>query len=282
MKKLYINLGLPKTGSTNFQNNFYPLLKNINYLGKSYKKYQKSIKDLSSYIEAKDNYSQDKIEKLKKDFLESLSSNTNLISIEDWVTPYQFDQKLKKIAVIPYQLKLKILISFLDSLEIEYEFFIIERRSINAHISFFIEIKHRIEKIFGIEYSHISNFFFKYNSEDKDFKNIDFFFDTFSIKTLKKFLPKGKLKIFKFSDLKENSDKFAKKVSDYLSADLDRKDVIKLRQKERITPKIKGLYFVSVPNKFFLILKKYTPTFLQRNKFLIQLFIFIKFFFLKK
>ena len=43
MKKLYINLGFPKTGSTNFQNNFYPFLKNINYLGKSYKKYHKSI-----------------------------------------------------------------------------------------------------------------------------------------------------------------------------------------------------------------------------------------------
>ena len=32
--KLFINFGLPKTSSTNLQSNFYPFIKNINYLGR--------------------------------------------------------------------------------------------------------------------------------------------------------------------------------------------------------------------------------------------------------
>ena len=32
--KLFINFGLPKTSSTNLQANFYPFIKDVNYLGR--------------------------------------------------------------------------------------------------------------------------------------------------------------------------------------------------------------------------------------------------------
>ena len=31
---IYINLGFPKTSSTNLQANFYPNIKNVNYIGR--------------------------------------------------------------------------------------------------------------------------------------------------------------------------------------------------------------------------------------------------------
>ena len=40
---IYINLGFPKTSTTNLQRNFYPYLKGINYLGRIFSNKDKDI-----------------------------------------------------------------------------------------------------------------------------------------------------------------------------------------------------------------------------------------------
>ena len=51
---IYINLGFPKTSSTNLQKNFYPNIQNINYIGRYHHKPNSKIFDeLNSYIKKK-------------------------------------------------------------------------------------------------------------------------------------------------------------------------------------------------------------------------------------
>ena len=53
---IYINLGFPKTSSTNLQTNFYPNIQNINYIGRYYNKRNSKIFDeLDSYIQKREN-----------------------------------------------------------------------------------------------------------------------------------------------------------------------------------------------------------------------------------
>tara|TARA_Y100000817_G_scaffold297948_1_gene274697 strand:+ start:912 stop:1136 length:225 start_codon:yes stop_codon:yes gene_type:complete len=69
---LFINFGLPKTSSTNLQTNFYPFIKNVNYLGRMQGAGLDGnpflFKELNLFVEGGENnlFSEIRIDELKK------------------------------------------------------------------------------------------------------------------------------------------------------------------------------------------------------------------------
>ena len=92
---IYINLGFPKTSSTNIQKYLYPKIKEINYIGRYYhKKNSKIFNQLNDYVENRRLFSKKSLNKLKRLFKELVKKNdTILLSNENWVIPYQKNNK---------------------------------------------------------------------------------------------------------------------------------------------------------------------------------------------
>ena len=66
---IYINLGFPKTSSTNLQKNFYPYIKDINYIGRYIEKPNNEVfAELIKYIGEYEFFDQKRLTNLKKDF----------------------------------------------------------------------------------------------------------------------------------------------------------------------------------------------------------------------
>jgi len=61
---IIINLGFPKTSTTNLQINFYPYLNDINYFGKHYKNNSKLFIDLNNFIENRKGFSNSELNNL--------------------------------------------------------------------------------------------------------------------------------------------------------------------------------------------------------------------------
>ena len=80
---IYINLGFPKTSSTNLQKNFYPYIKNINYIGRYIEKPDSEVfAELVRYIGKYDNFDQKRISNLKENFKQMCNYKINMISYE--------------------------------------------------------------------------------------------------------------------------------------------------------------------------------------------------------
>ena len=113
---IYINLGFPKTSSTNIQKNFYPYIKGLNYIGRYYHKPNTRIFDqLNSYIENREEFTKNEFDNLNKSFCEILNKNNiNLLSSENWVIPYQKNNFKNKIEIVSQFEKLERLKIFMD------------------------------------------------------------------------------------------------------------------------------------------------------------------------
>jgi hypothetical protein len=85
---IIINLGFPKTSTTNLQTNFYPNLNDIKYLGKNYKeKNSELFNELKDFIENRRKFSNMELERLIQNFKNYCNENKKiLISQENWIT----------------------------------------------------------------------------------------------------------------------------------------------------------------------------------------------------
>ena len=115
---LFIHLGLPKTSSTNLQKNFFPNLKNIEYVGRNYtKENSKFFNELTTYIEFREKFNKKRLEKLKRIILIKCKNKKTLLSNENWIVPYQKNNKTNKIEIISQFRKLKRLKDLLDDIK---------------------------------------------------------------------------------------------------------------------------------------------------------------------
>ena len=275
--KLFINFGLPKTSSTNLQKNFYPFIKNVNYLGRiqggGLDDNSELFKELNIYIEGGEHtkFSKNRLDELKQEFRKNLKNQINLISMENWAFPYQKNVQSNKIEIVSQFEKLARLKKFVENLDVEFSFFVIHRNPVDGIISIFVTAQNRIEKIFGPKYLRFKKFLLKYENKDNDYKNIKLLFDVYNIKKIKEVFYNTNLKIFDYDDIKNNPQKFINNFYSYLELKTDYSLLKNIKTKTGVSPLKKGNYFVKTPIYLFVLLKKLMPKYLKdKIKFLLS------------
>ena len=257
---IFINLGLPKTSSTNLQQNFYPNIDQLNYLGKFYtKENSKQFKILSDFIEGKKTLDDNAYINLLNDFKKEIDKKKNiLISEESWVVPYHKDIKTNKGYIVPQHEKLKRLKQFMQDLNAEPIYFIIKRNYIESLKSLFITLNEKICKIFGDDCGNFETFVKKYLNKDKDYEQIKLFFYVYDLKFLKGVFS-GKLHIFDYDDIVNDKDKFLKDLSNMFNFKIDRSLVSNLNIITRKTKVQDSEYYIIHEYEILKFFKKIIP-----------------------
>ena len=265
---IYINLGFPKTGTTNLQINFYPYLKKIEYLGKStLEEKSKLFYELNNFVENRVEFSDLRLNNLINDFVEYYNMHKKiLISNENWLSPYQKNNLTKKTQIVPQETKLNNIKLFFKKCNIPYLFFLINRAPEQLIPSYFATIQNRINDLWGENFLSF-DFFLNYVDQKKDkYENQLLLFHTFNIKKITKIISKEKLKIFEYSDILYNKEKFIFDLSTYLEIPADYNLIEKLKIKMRVTPITNdNSYKFYTPNILFKILKFLIPEFLKKK-----------------
>ena len=257
---IFINLGLPKTSSTNLQINFYPNIYQLNYLGKFYhKKNIKQFSILCDFINGKITLNDNAYKNLLNDFKKEIDKKKYiLISEESWVVPYHLDIKTNKGYVVPQHEKLKRLKQFMQDLNVEPIYFIIRRNYIDSLKSLFITLNEKICKIFGDDCGNFETFVKKYLNKDKDYEQIKLFFNVYDLKFLKEIFS-GKLHIFDYDDIVNNKYKFLKDLNNMFRFKIDRSLVSNLSIITRKTKVEDSEYYIIHENKILKFFKKIIP-----------------------
>lgn len=253
---IYLNLGFPKTSSTNIQKNFYPNIKELNYLGRYYHKdNSKFFFDFNDFIEDRRSFSQEDMKKMKKKFIELTSNKINLLSNENWVIPYQKNNVTNEIEIISQFDKLERLKLFFESLGVEYKVFIINRNNVVLAKSLFATLQERIIKLFGKEILEFDQFIKKFNSHDQDHNKMKLFFNIFNIKKIENSIGK-KITIFDYEELKTNPEAFINKLSIYMNVKISHNLIKKLKIKTRVSPIHENKYLIKKPSVLFYFFNK--------------------------
>ena len=158
---IIINLGFPKTSTTNLQTHFYPNLIDIKYFGRNYKeKNSELFNELNDFIENRRKFSNTDLNILIQNFKNFCNDNKKiLISHENWIVPYQRNKLTNKIEIVDQEVKLKNLLFILDKINISYKFFFIQRDLKNSIQSLFVTLNERIRLLFGEKFLSFDFFF---------------------------------------------------------------------------------------------------------------------------
>ncbi len=280
---IYINLGFPKTSSTNLQKNFYPNIKNINYIGRYIEKPDSEVfAELVRYIGKYENFDQKRLNNLKENFKQICNNKINMISYEGFVVPYKKNNITKNIEIVPQFEMLDNLNKFFKDLNLDYKFFIVVRNRIDSTKSLFVTLQERIEGLFGSECLDFNYFVSKFLNKDSDHEKMKLFFEVFSIKKIKQTLLDQDITLFEYDKIKENPKEFIKDFSSYLGVKIDENLVDNITMKTRITQKEHGSYVLHQPKESFKILKRIIPNFLKKRIIALKIFKSLKLLFLRK
>jgi len=281
---IIINLGFPKTSSTNLQTNFYPKINDINYLGRNNKeKNLELFNELNDFIENRRNFSNTDLERLIQNFKKYCNDNKKiLISQENWLVAYQRNNLTNKMEIVDQEVKLKNLIFILDKINIPYKFFFIQRDLKTSIRSLFVTLQDRIRLLFGEKFLSFDYFLDHINKKKSDYKDLLLLFDTYNLRKITKIIPKDKIQLFNYENILNNKEKFIYDLSNYLEIKINNNLINKLSIYTRITQKDKeNVYQFQTKNKLFDLLKTLMPKFLiNKFKFLLKIK-FINFFLFK-
>jgi len=282
---IIINLGFPKTSTTNLQTNFYPKLNDIKYFGRNYKeKNSELFTELEEYIENRRKFSNMELENLIQNFKNYCNKNKKiLISQENWITSYQTNNLTNKMEIVNWEVKLKNLLFILDKINIPYKFFFIQRDLKTSIRSFYVTLNDRIRLLFGEKFLSFNFFLDHIHKKKNGYKDLLLLLDTFNLKKITKVISKDKIQLFYYVDLLNNKEKFINDLSNYLGIKINKNLINKLSTFTRATKKNKKKsYQFETQNRLFNLLKFLIPNFLiKKFNFLLE-FNLIRFFLFKK
>jgi len=283
---IYINLGFPKTSSTNLQKNFYPNIQNINYIGRPVGKPNDKIFDeLDRYIQKRENsafFDQKRLIDLKENFKQICRNKINIISQEGWVVPYQKNNVTKNIEIVSQFEKLDRVNKFFNDLNLDYKYFLIVRDKVTATKSLFVTESEYIDKLFGSECLDFNYFVSKFLNKDSDYEKMKLFFEVYNLKKIKQIISGRDLTLFEYDKIKNNPKEFIKDFSSYLGIKLDENLAKNISIKYRVTEKEHGSYISHQPKKSFKIIKKLIPDFLKKKIISLKIYKTLKMLFFNK
>ena len=215
---LYINLGFPKTSTTNLQKNVFPRLKGIKYIGRLYDEEQLDIFiKLNDLVENRIIFNEKKYNSLIKDF-QKLCNNANiLISNENWTVPYQRNNLTNKFEIVSQFEKLNKLSIFLEKADIEYKYFIFERDIKESIKSVFYTLSERIEMIFGKKYLNFECFLKNIINKGESWEQMLLLINIFNKELILDAIGDHEIMIFEYNCIKNNPKLFIQDLSKYLN-----------------------------------------------------------------
>lgn len=282
---IYINLGFPKTSTTNLQTNFFPNLNDISYLGRNYKeKNSELFIELNNFIENRKKFSNTDFENLIQNFKNYYNDNKKiLISQENWICPYQKNNLTNKIEIVDQVEKLKNLLFILDKIKFPYKFFFIHRDLNQSILSFFVTNQDKIRLLFGEKFLLFDYFLDHVYKKKSGYKDLLLLLDTYNLKKITKIIPKDKIQLFYHKDILNNKEKFINDLSNYLEIEIDNNLINKLSIFTYVTPRSKNdSYTFEAKNALFVFLKFLIPNFLFKKLKFLSKIKFIRFFLFKK
>jgi len=280
---IIINLGFPKTSTTNLQINFYPYLNDINYFGKHYKNNSKLFIDLNNFIENRKGFSNSELNNL----IQNLKNYCNkkkkiLISQENWTGSFQKNNLTRKMEVVNQEVKLKNLLFVLNKINTSYKFFIIQRDLKTSISSLFVTLQDHIRLLYGEKFLSFDFFLDYINKKKNGYKDLLLLLDTYNLKKITKIIPENKIQLFDYKDILDNQKKFINNFSNYLGIEINDDLINKLSIHTKVTSiNKKGEYQFESKNKLFTLLKLFIPKILiNKLSFLLKIK-FIRFFLFK-
>ena len=283
---IYINLGFPKTSSTNLQTNFYPNIQNINYIGRYYNKRNSKIFDeLDSYIQKRENsafFDQKRLIDLKENFKQICKNKINIISQDNWLIPWWKSKVTQNIEIVPQFEKLDRVNKFFNDLNLDYKYFLIVRDKVTTTKSLFVTEKDFIDKLFGSECLDFNYFVSKFLKKDSDHEKMKLFFEVYNLKKIKQIISGRDLTLFEYDKIKNNPKEFIKDFSSYLGIKLDENLAKNISIKHRVTEIEHGSYVSHQPKKSFKIIKKLIPDFLKKKIMSLKIYKTLKMLFFNK
>ena len=280
---IYINLGFPKTSSTNLKKNFYPNIQNINYIGRPVGKPNSKIFDeLDRYIKKRENFDQKRLIDLKENFKQICRNKINIISQENWTVPYEKNNVTKNIEIVSQFEKLDRVNKFFNDLNLDYKYFLIVRDKVTATKSLFVTESEYIDKLFGSECLDFNYFVSKFLNKDSDYEKMKLFFEVYNLKKIKQIISGRDLTLFEYDKIKNNPKEFIKDLSSYLGIKLDENLAKNISIKYRVTEKEHGSYISHQPKKSFKIIKKLIPDFLKKKIISLKIYKTLKMLFFNK
>ena len=283
---IYINLGFPKTSSTNLQTNFYPNIQNINYIGRYYNKRNSKIFDeLDSYIQKRENsafFDQKRLIDLKENFKQICKNKINIISQDNWLIPWWKSKVTQNIEIVPQFEKIDRVNKFFNDLNLDYKYFLIVRDKVTTTKSLFVTEKDFIDKLFGSECLDFNYFVSKFLKKDSDHEKMKLFFEVYNLKKIKQIISGRDLTLFEYDKIKNNPKEFIKDFSSYLGIKLDENLAKNISIKHRVTEIEHGSYVSHQPKKSFKIIKKLIPDFLKKKIMSLKIYKTLKMLFFNK
>ncbi len=283
---IYINLGFPKTSSTNLQKNFYPNIQNINYIGRYYHKPNSKIFDeLDRYILKRENsafFDQKRLIDLKENFKQICRHKINIISQDNWLIPWRKNNVTKNIEIVPQFEMLDRVNKFFNDLNLDYKYFLIVRDKVTTTKSLFVTEKDFIYKLFGSECLDFNYFVSKFLNKDSDYEKMKLFFEVYNLKKIKQIISGRDLTIFEYDKIKNNPKEFIKDFSSYLGIKIDENLAKNISIKYRVTEKEHGSYISHQPKKSFKIIKKLIPDYLKKKIISLKIYKTLKMLFFNK
>ena len=271
---IIINLGFPKTSSTNLQTHFYPNLKNIKYFGRNYKeKDLKLFNELNDFIENRRKFLNSDLNNLIRNFKSYCKKHKKvLISHERWAMPFHKNLLTQRYEIVHQEIKLNNLLFILNKTNIPYKFFFIQRDLNDSITSLFVTHQDSILYLFGEKFLSFE-FFLDYIDKKKiNYKNLLSLLETYSLKKITKIIPKNKICLFNYEDLLNNKERFINDLSNYLEIDINYNLINKLSIYTNTSSRNKkGEYQIQSRNKLFNLLKFLIPNFLMvKLRFLLK------------
>ncbi len=284
---IYINLGFPKTATTNLQTNVYPILYGIKYLGKFYinksERQTELFNNINSYIESRKILSNLEYKNLVDEFKNyCITYKKILISQESWVYSYQKNNFSRKWEIIPQEIKLKNLLSFLNQSGIPYKFFIVQRDLKSSIKSLHVQSREAIRTLFGEKFLNLNYFLNYIYKKEVNHKDLLLNINCFNLKKIKKIIPENKITVFNYDDITNNPKKFLQHLFDYLEIKHDYSLIKRLSYRERVTKRNKNIYQFRSKNFLFKLIKLLIPQFLVKKMKFLSRYRFISFFLFKK
>ena len=281
---LYINLGFPKSGSTLLQLKLYPLLKNIHYMGRfKNKKNSQLFDDLTDFIENRREFSKSDFSNLVLEFKNYyLKHKKILISQENWMVPYDKNHSTLKMQLVSQAVKLQNLMNFLNKVDINFKFFLIQRDLEISIKSFYATLNTRITALFGEKFLNFDYFLNYIHNKGKDYEKLLLMINVFNLNEIKKIIPENTITIFKYDDLFACNAKFTTNLSNYLEIPLDLNLNNQLSYEINSSLKENGDYKFFIQSRTYKLIKLFTPQFILNFKNFFLKFKLVKFILFKK
>tara|TARA_E500000331_G_scaffold278779_1_gene271716 strand:+ start:46 stop:954 length:909 start_codon:yes stop_codon:yes gene_type:complete len=269
---IYIHLGPPRTASSLLQENFFPNIEKINFIGKKDPRKEDYLSNLiKEYF-----FDEKKNESKIIEFFNKLDKNQILLFSDDNILLPFYSDKKNEILFQDVTQNILILENLLYRVGYKTHYFVIKRDPITALKSFYFKFTYYLTN-YDFSLNNINNLIYKKN--DPNIKKI---LNIYDYSKLEEFFNKKmnkKIEMFQYENLLNNKKKFVNDIENFFKINIENKDFLikKLEERNNESQKVDSGYlyktsFIKKIKLFYLINKIIPITFKKAISKILSIF----------